>query len=394
MKIPISLPKKAPLLILFLLAGGPVFAQDAAAARRPAAMTLSLWSNGTGILMMMTIVVLALVILVLGKIVKTLIELDTLETARKMRADKGLLTAGLLLSCFTANAQDAVAAAAPQGPSITFGMETPVFWSLMSVLIFEFIVILVLVNILFAFLLRKGLVKPLVGTMPRWLQWNTMMGNDIPLEKDAELMTDHDYDGIQELDNGMPPFLKYMFVGTILFAVYYWVDYHVIKASPLQIAEYEAQIAEGEAQKLAYLKKAGASVDENSVKLQEDPGVLSAGEKIYKTTCVACHGDKGQGGVGPNLTDNYWIHGGDIQSVFKTIKYGVPEKGMRSWQSEIKPGDMQAVSSYILKNLTGTNVAGGKASQGEIFITNGSGPTAADSVSNAASADSAAAGAK
>jgi cytochrome c oxidase cbb3-type subunit 3 len=79
---------------------------------------------------------------------------------------------------------------------------------------------------------------------------------------------------------------------------------------------------------------------------------------------VACHGDKGQGGVGPNLTDKFWIHGGGIKDLFKTIKYGVPDKGMRSWQSEIKPADIQAVSSYILKTFGGTNVAGGKAPQG------------------------------
>jgi cytochrome c oxidase cbb3-type subunit 3 len=396
MKTIISFPYKAALLILPLLAGGRAFGQDGAVAAAPAPEKLSVWSSGTGILMVMTIVILAAVILILGKIVKTLIEQDTLETARKMKAGKGLLTAALLLlSGVTANAQDAAPAAAPEGPSMTFGMETPVFWSLMGVLIFEFIVILVLVNILYAFLLRKGLVKPMASTLPKWLQWNAMMGNDIPLEKDAELMTDHDYDGIQELDNGMPPFLKYMFVGTVLFAVYYWVDYHVIKASPLQIAEYEAEIAEGQEQKLAYLKKAGASVDENTVKLQDDPGMLAAGEKIYKASCVACHGDKGQGGVGPNLTDNYWIHGGDIQSVFKTIKYGVPDKGMRAWQSEIKPGDMQAVSSYILKNLTGTNVAGGKAPQGELFNAAAAAPAGADSAASAAApADSAAAGAK
>jgi len=82
---------------------------------------------------------------------------------------------------------------------------------------------------------------------------------------------------------------------------------------------------------------------------------------------VACHGDKGQGGVGPNFTDNYWIHGGDIKSLFSTIKYGVPAKGMRSWQSEIKPGDIQAVSSFILTKLVGTNVAGGKEPQGVIY---------------------------
>lgn len=384
--------KKIMAVLLLTLLSNPVglFAQDAAASAS-APEKLSVWTSGTGIMMVMTIVILSAVILILGKIVKTLIEQDTVETYKKIKAGKGLLTLGiLLLGAFSAQAQEAAAPVA-SGPSMTFGLETAVFWSLMGVLIFEFLVVLVLCYVLFAFLLRKGLVKPFNTTLPKWLQWNAMMGNDIPLEKDAELMTDHDFDGIQELDNGMPPFLKYMFVGTILFAVYYWVDYQVLKASPLQIAEYEAEMAEGEAAKLEYLKKAGASVDENTVTLLEDASLVAAGQKIYATNCVACHGDKGQGGVGPNLTDNYWIHGGDVKAVFKVIKYGVPDKGMRSWQSEIKPADMQAVSSYILKELTGTNVAGGKAPQGDLFAA-GAVPAAGDSAQTAAPADAAKAG--
>jgi cytochrome c oxidase cbb3-type subunit 3 len=314
--------------------------------------------------MFITSVILLSVIFVLGKIVKTLIEEDTASIWRKRKSGTMLIWPLLLLSS-SAFAQDA--APAVQGPSMTFGMESTIFWLMMGILIFEFIALLVLCNVLYVFLVRKELIKPFGSMLPKWLQFNAMMGNDIPLEKDAELLTDHDYDGIQELDNGMPPFLKYMFIFTILFAVYYWVDYHVIEASPLQIQEYENQLAQGEAEKAEYIKKAGALVDENSVKVVDDPGVIAQGEKIYATNCVACHGDKGQGGVGPNFTDNYWIHGGDIKSLFSTIKYGVPAKGMRSWQSEIKPGDIQAVSSFILTKLVGTNVAGGKEPQGVIY---------------------------
>ncbi len=343
-----------------------------AKAQGVAAEKLSVWTSGAGILMVSTIVILMAVILIMGKIVKTLVEEDTIETAKKMKANKGLLALAILLvTVLPASAQDAVAAAS-DGVTMMFDMEATVFWMLLGVIMFEFIVLLVLCYILYTFLVRKGLIKAFTAetALPKWMQWNAMMGNDIPLEKDAELLTDHDYDGIQELDNGMPPFLKYMFVATILFAVYYVVDYHVIKASPLQLAEYERQLEKGEADKLEYLKKAGASVDENSVTLLEDASMLDVGARIYTTNCIACHGDKGQGGVGPNLTDNYWIHGGDVKSVFKSIKYGIPEKGMRAWQSEIKPGDMQAVSSYILKNLTGTNVAGGKEPQGDLYDPN------------------------
>ena len=271
---------------------------------------------------------------------------------------------------FSAQAQDAVAAAAPKGVSLTFGLETTVFWTLAGVLVFEFIILMILCYVLYTFLVRKGLIKAfdMSANLPAWMQWNKMTGNDLPFEKEKDYLIDHDYDGIQELDNGMPPMLKYIFVITIIFAVYYLVDYHVLKASPLQLAEYEIQLEKGAADKLEYLKKAGASVDENTVTLLADASMIDGGQKIYATNCVACHGDKGQGGVGPNLTDKFWIHGGGIKDLFKTIKYGVPDKGMRAWQSEIKPADMQAVASYILAKLGNTNVAGGKAPQGVEYV--------------------------
>ncbi|MBL7765995.1 MAG: c-type cytochrome [Chitinophagaceae bacterium] len=392
MKTHLSISKTIFILLVLLVQSFISLAQDAtatAAAAAPAAAPAEATStlfNGGFLLLMSTIILLMVVIVILGRIVRTLIEEDTYETARKMKAGKitGILL--LLMSLSTASfAQDAAAPAAA-APSMIFGMDTSLFWIMMGVMVFEFITVMVLVYILYTFLLRKGLIQPMGSILPKWLQFNTMMGNDIPLEKDAELLTDHDYDGIQELDNGMPPMLKYIFVITIVFAVYYWVDYHVMKASPLQIEEYQAQLEQGAADKAAYLLKAGASVDENTATLLTDATALSTGEKIYATNCVACHGDKGQGGVGPNFTDNYWIHGGDIKSLFKTIKYGVPEKGMRSWQSEIKPGDIQAVASYILKNMTGTNVAGGKAPQGNLFVPGSDSAAAAKPATDSAAA--------
>ena len=89
--------------------------------------------------------------------------------------------------------------------------------------------------------------------------------------------------------------------------------------------------------------------------------------------CAACHGDKGQGGIGPNLTDAYWIHGGDVKSVFKVVKYGVLEKGMISWKDEMKPGEMQAVVSYIF-TLQGTNPDGAKEPQGQLYTPEAAAP--------------------
>jgi cytochrome c oxidase cbb3-type subunit 3 len=328
----------------------------------------SFWANGPLMLMLLSAMILLVVIVILGKIVSGLIERDTNEVWKKIKENKkmGMLLL-LLFSSLTGFSQEVAAVAPKADTGQMFGMDATLFWVMFGVLLFEFIVVCILSYVLFSFLVKKGLIAPAASRLPKWLQFNAMLGNDIPLEKDAELLTDHDYDGIQELDNGMPPMLKYIFVITVFAAVIYWINYHVIEASPLPLQEYEIELEQAAIAKEAYLKKAGNSVDENTVTLLTDASMLAAGEKVYTTNCVACHGDKGQGGVGPNFTDQYWLHGGDIKSVFKVVKYGVAAKGMRSWQSEIKPGDMQAVASYILTKLGGTNVAGGKAPQGELY---------------------------
>ena len=118
--------------------------------------------------------------------------------------------------------------------------------------------------------------------------------------------------------------------------------------------------------KEAYLAKVAAGVNENNVIALTDASKIAEGEQIYTTYCVACHGAEGQGGIGPNMTDEYWLHGGDIKDVFKTIKYGVIDKGMTPWQEMLKPQEMQAVASFIL-TLQGTNPPDAKGPQGELY---------------------------
>lgn len=358
-------------------------------AQSKVAVQESFWSNGPKMLMLLSVIILLAVIIILGRILKALIQNDTKELWKRRKSSQGTMMLALILFAgFNATAQEVAVPVANN--TLMFGMEASLFWIMLSVLIFEFIVIGVLSYILYVFLLRKNLVQPIKNVFPKWMQFNTMLGNDIPLEKDAELMTDHDYDGIKELDNGMPPMLKYIFIGSIVFAFIYWINYHVLETAPLMIAEYENELEKAAIEKEEYLKKAGNLMDENNVTLSDVASVIGTGEKVYLQNCLACHGDKGQGGVGPNLTDNYWLHGGDIKSVFKTIKYGVVSKGMRSWQSELKPSDIHAVSSFILNKLAGTNVSGGKEPQGELLVattenkTNGNDSTIAvkDSIKN------------
>ncbi|MEO9476457.1 MAG: cbb3-type cytochrome c oxidase N-terminal domain-containing protein [Cyclobacteriaceae bacterium] len=199
-----------------------------------------------------------------------------------------------------------------------------------------------------------------------WVSLWTRMNDAVPIEEEETVMTDHTYDGIKELDNRLPPWWLYSFYATIIFGVIYILNYHVFKTAPLQDEEYIAEMKQAEAEVETYLASLDNLIDENSVTFVEDDAELSSGKEIFISKCAACHGQLGEGGVGPNLTDQYWIHGGDVKSIFKTIKYGVPSKGMISWQSQLSPKEMQQVSSFIY-TMEGTNPPNGKEPQGEIF---------------------------
>jgi cytochrome c oxidase cbb3-type subunit 3 len=250
------------------------------------------------------------------------------------------------------------------------GLDSWVFVIVGVVIIIEFIVILGLLRSIKNLLIGLGYqpelaekeVKPLIN----WKWLDRMLNDSVPMEKEAEILTDHEYDGIRELDNNLPPWWKYGFYFTIVFSVYYLIDYHVLHTSPLSGQEYQQQIAEADAMKKERLKVAGANVDENTVTMLADAGMIAAGKGIYDGNCASCHGVAGEGLVGPNLTDEFWLHGGGIQNIFKTIKYGVPAKGMIAWQSQLNPEAMQKVSSYIM-TLQGTKPANAKAPQGEVW---------------------------
>jgi cytochrome c oxidase cbb3-type subunit 3 len=184
-----------------------------------------------------------------------------------------------------------------------------------------------------------------------------------PLEEEQNLMMEHTYDGIEELDNPTPPWFMYLFYSTVIFAVVYGFYYHVYATDNLQAGEYKAEIVVAEKAREAYMKQFANSINEDNVTLTTDAKDLTSGSTIYTTNCLACHGDKGQGGVGPNLTDKFWIHGGGIKDLFKTITHGIPEKGMIAWEKSLNPIQIQQVSSFVL-TLQGTNPPGAKEPQG------------------------------
>ncbi len=189
----------------------------------------------------------------------------------------------------------------------------------------------------------------------------------VPVGKEQDVLLDHNYDGIRELDNSLPPWWVALFYVTIGFSLIYMTYYHFTGAGPSSKEEYEYQMAKAEEAKEAYLARQANKVDENTVTILEDEKELALGKAVYDANCVACHGMAGEGGVGPNMTDDYWIHGGSVKDVFKIIKNGVLEKGMQAWGNQLRPADMQRVASYILVKLHGTNPPNAKEPQGQLY---------------------------
>jgi len=158
-------------------------------------------------------------------------------------------------------------------------------------------------------------------------------------------LLDHEADGIRELDNNLPGWWVWLFYLCILYAVGYMGYYHVFKMGDLQAAEYEKERAAGEKIKGEAIGKFEASLA--TLMPSKDPAVLAQGLQTYTTLCAPCHRADGGGLVGPNLCDDYWIHGSNYVDNLKTIINGVPEKGMLTWRGVLKPGEIQAVASYI-----------------------------------------------
>lgn len=209
----------------------------------------------------------------------------------------------------------------------------------------------------------------------------------VPMEQENTILLNHDYDGIHELDNHLPPWWKGLFYATIGFAAVYLLIFHVWHQAPLQAEELAIAQEQAKVEIAAYQAKAANAIDETNVTLTKDAKDLALGKDLFLKNCKVCHGDAGQGGVGPNLTDVYWLHGGDVKDIFKTIKYGVPQKGMISWKATFKPNEMRDLAGFIV-SLQGTNPPGAKAPQGDEYKATGPAPAAAPADSAATDSSS------
>jgi len=205
-------------------------------------------------------------------------------------------------------------------------------------------------------------------TESAWFQsWMKRLTKSKEIEEEKDVLLDHDYDGIKELDNVLPPWWVYLFYATIFFSVVYLVRFHIVKEYD-QDSEFATEMAIAQAEVAKYKTTAPDVTNVDNVVLITEAADLAKGKALYESSCAACHRADGGGGIGPNLTDDHWILGGGIKNVFNTIMEGGREgKGMVPWKATIKPADIQKIASYVL-TLRGSNPPGAKAAEGDLWV--------------------------
>lgn len=264
----------------------------------------------------------------------------------------------LIASCFGFESYAQTTAPA-QSEQLFF---SPQGWMMLIIIAVEIFIIIYLVKWIKQFTGLSAIEqKERQKTKSLWDRMNAFKS----IDEEGIIDTGHNYDGIRELDNDTPPWFTAAFIGTIVFAVVYMYRYHVAESAPLMIDEFKMEMALADAEKLEFLKSQANAIDENTV-VQLEEGQYEEGKAIFKTACAVCHGDLGQGTVGPNLTDEYWLHGGSIKDIFTVIKYGVIDKGMKPWKDDYSPNQIAQLTTFI-KKLSGTNPPNPKEAQGEKY---------------------------
>jgi cytochrome c oxidase cbb3-type subunit 3 len=357
------------LLSVMLLTG---FTQPAWAAGPPEP---SVFSNPLALTFMILMVVLLIIIGILAFLLIGTADLEMKKRKIKVTTPVAMPTMLILLlssSTLFAQAGDTATPATTAAATSIGGLSPSTFYIMASVIFLELAIILVLLfNIRFLLKVeRQKMVKPEVLTEEvkrTRLSWWDKFNKLRPVSQEAELDLGHDYDGIRELNNRLPPWWLYGFYLTIVVAVIYLWRFHVSHTGPSSIEEYETAIAKADLEVSEYLKKKGDNVDENTVTYLTSAPDIDAGKVLFANpaNCVVCHREDGGGNVGPNLTDDYWITGGSIKDIFKTIKYGTT-KGMRSWQDDFSSKQIAQIASYV-KSLHGTNPPNPKEPAGQLY---------------------------
>ena len=343
-------------------------------------------------MMLISLVGFMLILLfVIGMLANTLRQLSFVvrdKNRKDRKAAANLLKTVLLLGAMTLPVFHSLAtgAATPAVAAVSDsiqGIAASDFYAVMAFIVFEIIIIFGLViniNTLLKTIRRTLEIESKIqakAVVTRSWFWDTF-NKAASIEKERDILLDHNYDGIQELDNSLPPWWKYGFYLTIIVGIIYLYRFHISHDGLSQQEEYAVEMQKGEEDKAAYLAKSANNVDENTVTMLTDAGEIGAGKELFEKNCAPCHLPDGGGVVGPNLTDDYWLHGGSIKDVFKSIKYGWQDKGMKSWKDDFSPKQIQELASFV-KSLKGTHPATPKSPQGDLYIESTPGSKVADS---------------
>ena len=348
---------------LFLLSAQPVFA---AGPKEP-----SIFSHPLAVIMVMLMALLLIIIAVLANklIRKAGIKAKVVKRLKAKQSNPAtLLTIFFLLLSSAIFAQDPKTKDVVNTTVGTIGGLAPSTFYLMAIVLLAEVAIAVVLFFHLQLLLtnqEKELIaaEPELAARPA-LSWWDRFNKLRPVEQEADLDLGHDYDGIRELNNRLPPWWLYGFYLTIVIAVIYLWRFHVSHKGPSSKQEYERSVVIAEARIKETLKLKGDPIDENTVTLLTAAADIADGKLIFQKSCITCHKEGGGGDVGPNLTDDFWIHGGDLKSIFKTIRYGF--NAMPQWQMAYSNKQIAQVASFV-KTLKGTNPPNPKAAQGELY---------------------------
>jgi cytochrome c oxidase cbb3-type subunit 3 len=359
------LNSKKVLLPVLLLLCSTLFAQN----NNTGAKTAEGGYNMTAVLLSVVAVVLVFVIWGLGQVLVLLGRQLLNKSKEAGKSSSAILTVVFLVMAFSASAQDA-GVNAVTAPTNYGGLSANTFYFFVAVLGTE------IAAILFLALSIRNLYRELTPAKPAVVKtnalkewWNNMdkklFTKAVPVEKESDVLLDHDYDGIKELDNSLPPWWKYGFYITIVVGVIYLAHFHVFASGKNPLQEYNAEMDKAKVEKEAYEAQNKDKIDEANVPMADAAGIAAA-KTFFDEKCKACHGGAGEGGAGPNLTDDYWIHKGSLNDIYLSIKNGYADKGMQAWATVYSPKEMSYLASYI-KTLHGTNPPNAKQPQGDLY---------------------------
>lgn len=301
-----------------------------------------------------TVMLLFTIILILALIAI----MNSTKNIYRFKRTKNTVKSGLILIGLLASNSSFAAEISVSTNEAFIAFPDSAFWAFMILDI-----IIVMLILYFIGLMRGALVQYAPVKKPKTIfsKWNKVLTNSVEIEDEASILLDHDYDGIKELDNDLPPWWKYGFYITIVWAGIYFGVYQVFGLADNQTQEYIASVEESKKEVATYKESNPDLITEETVTLLTGANDLAKGKKVFSSNCMVCHGTKGEGGIGPNLTDNNWIYNGDIRGVFATVANGA-NNGMAAWKELISSDKIQAVSSYILSFPAVDN---GKEPQGE-----------------------------